>query len=105
MAVLGMADKSVKTFNQLSYGEQRMILLARSMVKMPQLLILDEPYQGLDRINRQRIIDAINVIGHHRGTNIIYVTHYSDEIPACMTHVMQFEKTPTGGYMASQRPM
>jgi molybdate transport system ATP-binding protein len=99
MAVLGMADKSVKTFNQLSYGEQRMILLARSMVKMPQLLILDEPYQGLDRINRQRIIDAINVIGHHRGTNIIYVTHYSDEIPACMTHMMRFEKTSKGGYV------
>ena len=103
MAVLGIADKSVKTFNQLSYGEQRMVLLARSMVKMPQLLILDEPYQGLDRTNRQRILDAIDVIGHHRGTNIIYVTHYSDEIPACTTHMLRFEKTPNGGYVASRR--
>jgi molybdate transport system ATP-binding protein len=105
MAVLGIADKSVKTFNQLSYGEQRMVLLARSMVKMPQLLILDEPYQGLDRTNRQRILDAIDVIGHHRGTNIIYVTHYPDEIPAGMTHMLRFETTANGGYVASRRPL
>lgn len=105
MAVLGIADQSVKTFNQLSYGEQRMVLLGRSMVKMPQLLILDEPYQGLDRTNRQRILDAIDVIGHHRGTNIMYVTHYPDEIPACMTHMLRLEKTPNGGCVTSQRSM
>jgi len=103
MAVLGIADKSDKRFNQLSYGEQRMVLLARSMVKIPQILILDEPYQGLDRTNRRRILDAIDVIGRHSGTNIIYVTHYPDEIPACMTHLLQFEKTTRGRYLASQQ--
>jgi molybdate transport system ATP-binding protein len=105
MAVLGIADKSAGTFNQLSYGQQRMVLLARAMVKMPQLLILDEPYQGLDRSNRQRILEAIDVIGHQRGTNIVYVTHYPAEIPTCMTHMLQFEKTPNGGYVASRQPM
>jgi molybdate transport system ATP-binding protein len=105
MAVLGIADLSDKTFNQLSYGEQRMVLLVRSMVKMPQLLIMDEPCQGLDRSNRRRILDAIDVIGRHGGTNIIYVTHYRDEIPACMTHMLQFDKKPNGRYAASQRPI
>jgi molybdate transport system ATP-binding protein len=102
---LGIADKSGRTFNQLSYGEQRMVLLARAMVKIPQILILDEPYQGLDRTNRQRILDAIDAIGHHSGTHIIYVTHYPDEIPTCMTHLLQFEKTANGSFLASQRPM
>ena len=105
MAVLGIADKAARTFNQLSYGQQRMVLLARAMVKMPQLLILDEPYQGLDRTNRKRILDAIDVIGHQRGTNIIYVTHYPAEIPTCMTHMIQFKKTPNGGYVASRQAM
>jgi molybdate transport system ATP-binding protein len=105
MAFLGIADKSGRTFNQLSYGEQRMVLLARAMVKIPQILILDEPYQGLDRTNRQRILDAIDAIGHHSGTHIIYVTHYPDEIPTCMTHLLQFEKTANGSFLASQRPM
>ncbi len=103
MAVLGIADKSDKTFNQLSYGEQRMVLLARSMVKIPPILILDEPYQGLDRTNRRRILDAIDVIGRHSGTNIIYVTHYPGEIPAAMTDMLQFEKTPNGRYKTSWR--
>jgi molybdate transport system ATP-binding protein len=105
MTVLGVADKSEKIFSRLSYGEQRMVLLARAMVKVPQILILDEPYQGLDRTNRQRILDAIDVIGRHSGTQIIYVTHYLDEIPACMSHILQFEKTAGGKYLASQRPI
>jgi molybdate transport system ATP-binding protein len=101
--VLGIADKSDRVFNQLSYGEQRMQLLARSMVKIPQILILDEPCQGLDRTNRQRILDAIEVVGHHSKTNIIYVTHYPHEIPACMTHILQFEKAQTGRYRPRYR--
>jgi molybdate transport system ATP-binding protein len=103
LEVLGVADKSDRVFSQLSYGEQRMLLLARSLVKMPQILILDEPCQGLDPINRGRILDAIDVIGGHSETNIIYVTHYPDEIPACMTRMLLFEKRPEGGYIITQR--
>jgi molybdate transport system ATP-binding protein len=94
-----------RVFNQLSYGEQRMVLLARSLVKMPQILILDEPCQGLDHINRRRILDAIDVIGRHSQTNILYVTHYPDEIPACMTHMMWFEKLPARSYKINQKHM
>ena len=75
-----------------------MQLLARSMVKIPQILILDEPCQGLDRTNRQRILDAIEVVGRQSETNIIYVTHYPQEIPSCMSHLLQFEKNQTGKY-------
>jgi molybdate transport system ATP-binding protein len=103
MSVLGIAHKSDKIYNQLSYGEQRMVLLARAMVKMPLILILDEPCQGLDRTNRHRILDAIDIIGRHGGTHIIYVTHYPDEIPACITHMLQFKKTSNERYRAIGR--
>jgi molybdate transport system ATP-binding protein len=103
MEVLGIADKSDRIFNQLSYGEQRMVLLARSMVKIPRILILDEPCLGLDRSNRQRILDAVDVVGRHSETNIVYVTHYPGEIPACMTHMLEFEKGPGGRYRAGCR--
>jgi len=103
LGVLGIADKSDRIFNQLSYGEQRMLLLARSLVKMPLILVLDEPCQGLDRINRGRILDAIDVIGGHSETNIIYVTHYPDEIPSCMTYMLRFEKQPDEGFLITQR--
>ena len=103
MEVLGIADKSDRIFNQLSYGEQRMVLLARSMVKIPLILILDEPCLGLDRTNRQRILDAVDVVGRHSETNIVYVTHYPGEIPACMTHMLQFEEGSGGRYRAGCR--
>ena len=105
LEVLGIADKSDRFFNQLSHGEQRMLLLTRSLVKMPLILILDEPCQGLDRINRTRILDAIDVIGCHGETNIIYVTHYPDEIPACMTNMLEFEKQPDGSHIITQRDL
>jgi len=101
--ILGIADKSDRVFNQLSYGEQRMQLLARSMVKVPRILILDEPCQGLDRTNRQRILDATEIVGHQSKTNLIYVTHYPSEIPTCMTHMLQFENTQTGRYRPVSR--
>ena len=103
MEALGIADKSDRVFNQLSYGEQRMQLLARAMVKVPQILILDEPCQGLDRSNRQRILNAIEIVGQESRTNLIYVTHYPNEIPTCMTHLLQFEKTQTGIYQPKSK--
>ena len=105
LEILGIADKSDRVFNQLSYGEQRMVLLARSLVKMPRILILDEPCQGLDRVNRRLILDAIDVIGAHSQSSILYVTHYPDEIPDCMTHMMWFDKLPDGSYTINQQRM
>ena len=102
MEILGIGDMTNRNFMQLSYGEQRMILLARSMVKLPQILILDEPYQGLDRNNRKLILDAIDDIGRHSRTSIIYVTHYPDKVPACMTHMLRFEKASDGSYLKSE---
>ncbi len=105
LADLGIDDMSDRIFNRLSYGEQRMVLIARAMVKIPQILMLDEPYQGLDRANRRRILAAIDIIGHLPCTNLIYVTHYPDEIPACSTHMLQFDALPDGRYLARQRTL
>jgi molybdate transport system ATP-binding protein len=85
-----------RPFNQLSHGEQRMVLLARAMVKPPLLLILDEPCQGLDSFNRRAILDIVDRIGRHFSTHILFVTHYADEIPACITHRLRFEKSANG---------
>ena len=49
-------------FRALSDGQQRLALLARAMVKCRELLILDEPCQGLDRISRARALKAIDTI-------------------------------------------
>jgi molybdate transport system ATP-binding protein len=89
---LGVAEKSERIFDQLSYGEKRLILIARAMVKSPILLILDEPCQGLDRGNRRMVLDRIEYIGAHTHTGLLYVTHHSNEIPPCITHILRLHR-------------
>jgi len=81
-----------KRFDHLSYGQQRMVLLARAMVKSPELLILDDPCDGLDPVNREKILDVVERIGAETSTDIIYVTHRAREVLACMTHLMIMDK-------------
>jgi molybdate transport system ATP-binding protein len=104
LAALGMTDKADRRVTHLSYGEQRLILIARAMVKCPDLLILDEPCQGLDAANRDRVLALADGIGGRTGTNLIFVTHHPEEIPGCITHMLRFRKTPEGPFTATAQP-
>ncbi len=86
MEALGIGGLAGRVFPHLSCGEQRMVLLARAVIKLPELLVLDEPCQGLDRVNRRRMMGMVDRICRRSATHIIYVTHHPDEIPACITH-------------------
>jgi len=81
----------------LSTGEIQKVLIARALMKSPTLLILDEPCQGLDKSNRELILELTDYIGRKTHTHILYVTHHQDEIPACITHVLRLETPETGG--------
>jgi molybdate transport system ATP-binding protein len=105
MATLRLNDMAERSFDQLSYGEQRMVLLARCMVKSPLLLILDEPCQGLDSANRKTILDLIDFVGKNNQSHILYVTHHMNEIPSCITHTLRFDKLPAGTYTATSNQM
>ncbi len=79
-------------FTRLSHGEQRRFLLARALVKNPPLLILDEPCQGLDREAAADFIALINDICIQLQKTMVYVSHYTEEIPACVTHTLALEQ-------------
>lgn len=98
MERLGCSHLAGRWFQLLSQGEQRLVLLARAMVKSPRLLILDEPCQGLDRTARQRILHLLDGLGFDSKTQLLYVTHQPDERLACITHVLQLEETTSGTY-------
>jgi molybdate transport system ATP-binding protein len=91
--ILGMNDGTDRMFSRLSYGEKRLVLIARAMVKSPELLLLDEPCQGLDDTNRERVLAVIEGIGKGTGTDLIYVTHRQEEMIPCIHHVLRLEKT------------
>ncbi|MFZ0614275.1 MAG: ATP-binding cassette domain-containing protein, partial [Desulfobacterales bacterium] len=99
---LGCAELAKRFFPHLSQGEQRLVLLARAMVKSPPLLILDEPCQGLDRFARRRLLDVLDRVGHDTQTCLLYVTHYPAEIPKTTTHILRFERYGSGGYRVRQ---
>ena len=73
-------------FNTLSTGEQRLALLARTFIKQPELLILDEPLHGLDMLRKRSVRAIINHLVARDGLTLIYVTHYLPEVPECVTH-------------------
>jgi molybdate transport system ATP-binding protein len=89
--ILKIEDVAKQPYHHLSYGQKRMILLARAMVKSPTLLIVDEPCHGLDIPNRRRILNIIEMIGE-TPTNLLYVTNHKEEILNCITHVMRLQK-------------
>ena len=79
LQVLGFQQRATQAFNQFSYGDQRLLLIARAMVKHPNLLILDEPCFGLDDINRQLVLALIEKICAGSETTVIYVNHHAED--------------------------
>ena len=77
-------EQEAKTpFQSLSFGDQRLLLIVRAMVKHPSLLILDEPCNGLDEINRSKVLAMLDLLAREGNTTLLYVNHHSeDKIPA-----------------------
>jgi molybdate transport system ATP-binding protein len=87
LAIEHLADRR---FDRLSTGEQRLVLLVRALVKRPPLLILDEPFQGLDHTTMERARDWLDRELSADQT-LIFVTHYADEIPRTVTETLRLD--------------
>jgi molybdate transport system ATP-binding protein len=71
---------------------QRLCLLARALIKNPDLLIFDEPCQGMDAHQQAHFKNIVNTICDMSNVTLIYVTHYQHEIPDSVTKVLQLDK-------------
>jgi molybdate transport system ATP-binding protein len=98
---LGLGKHARVPFGELSFGRQRLVLLARAVVKQPALIILDEPCQGLDAAQRPQLLGAVGHIVARTGASLVFVTHHVDEIPACATHLLRLR----GGRVAEMRAL
>lgn len=76
-----------KPYQLLSQGERRRVLIARSLMNDPKLLILDEPCSGLDILAREQVLALTKEIDKS-NCSIIYVTHHIEELVEDITHVM-----------------
>lgn len=92
LQLLSMQDRADMPFNKLSYGDQRLLLIARAMVKHPPLLILDEPCLGLDDFNRQLVLALIEKICASTQTTVIYVNHHTQDKIKGIDHQLILQK-------------
>jgi ABC-2 type transport system ATP-binding protein len=76
---VGLADKATMRLDKLSGGQQQKIQLGVTIMNSPELLILDEPTQGFDPVNRRLLMDLIDE-QKLAGATVIMVTHQMDEV-------------------------
>ena len=86
----GITALAERLFARLSTGEQRLVLLIRALVKDPPLLILDEPFQGLDELRIQKARHWLDDRLRAEQT-LIFVSHYRKEVPQTVHRVLQLD--------------
>lgn len=92
LAVFRATELADRDYLRLSSGEQRLILLARAFVKSPALLVLDEPFHGLDADRRALAKEIIQTYSSLPGKTLIMVSHYEEELPPCIDHHLRLRK-------------
>ena len=91
LKLLGIADLKNRCFRELSGGQQRRVLLARSLCSAEKLLVLDEPFSGLDPLISAELYNLLKKINREMGMTIIMVSH-DIEGANCATKVLHLQK-------------
>lgn len=88
LQAFGLSSLASRTLRELSYGQLRRVLFARAWVRNPVLLLLDEPFSGVDEPTRRDLSARIeaSVAG---GTAVVMTTHRRAEWPRCATHELE----------------
>ena len=90
LQALNIESLATQYYGSISFGQQRLVLLARAMLKHPNVLILDEPCVGLDDSHRELILALADLIAATTSTHILYVSHTQGEQPRCINQRIRF---------------
>lgn len=102
LELVGLKEEANTPFHSLSFGQQRLLLIARALVKHPRLLILDEPLQGLDPLNRHLVRNVVSRLLKQSSTQLLFVSHHREDAPEGLTHRLEFVPDGLGGYRYEQ---
>lgn len=87
-----LEDKLNKYPKELSGGQQRRVALARAVISKPKLLLLDEPFTGLDKEIKLEIMNLVKIIREKYDTSIVFVTHDLSEAEYLEAKCIEFKK-------------
>lgn len=87
-----LEDKLNKYPRELSGGQQRRVALARAVISKPKLLLLDEPFTGLDKEIKLEIMNLVKIIREKYNTSIVFVTHDLSEAEYLEAKCIEFKK-------------
>jgi molybdate transport system ATP-binding protein len=87
----GLADLASRTLKELSYGQLRRVLFARAWACGPSLLLLDEPFSGVDTPTRLSLMVHVATMVAS-GTAVLMTTHHRSEWPACATYELELAR-------------
>ena len=90
LKALNIEALATEYYDSISFGQQRLVLLARAMLKHPNILVLDEPCVGLDDPHREIILAMADLIAASTNTHILYVSHTQGERPRRINQCIRF---------------
>lgn len=98
MELVGITGIGNKVVHYLSCGEKKRVAIAGAMVMRPELLVLDEPFDGLDPKSKEDIISLLTRVNQEAGTTILFTTHDMNVVPklalsACILNKGQITAT------------
>jgi len=91
LRAVGAQRLAARRIGELSYGQARRVLFARALVRHPDILLLDEPYTGLDAPTRARLRGLVETLVN-QGRTIVIATHHRDEWPRRATREIEIER-------------
>ena len=92
MKLLDIEALAHRSFSELSGGQQQRVLLARALCATDKLLILDEPFTGLDGTTARQLHTTLDSINKERGVTIIIVSHFIENILKHATKVVHLNQ-------------
>lgn len=93
LAAFGGEKLIGKKYQVLSQGERQIVLICRALMTDPELLILDEPCNGLDLFAREELLNKVNLLAQNKNApSLLFVTHHTEELLPVFNKMLMLKK-------------
>jgi len=92
MTMLGISSLKDERFCNLSGGQKQRVLIARALISEPDILVLDEPSQGIDIDGENSFVETVKKLNEVSGTTVILISHQNNLLSELSTRIITMER-------------